>query len=203
MLRVPVLESDVVRLEPLDLRHVPGLVAAAGEDRTTYAFTSVPDGDAATRCYVEAALADREVGEAVPFAVVVPADGRVVGTTRYLDIGCWWSEVPSVVEIGHTWLAASVQRTAVNTAAKLLLLGHAFDTWAVRRVSLKTDARNDRSRAAIARLGARFEGIRRAHVLAPDAAVRDSAYFSIVAEEWPEVRAGLEARLRPSPSGRS
>ncbi len=102
---------------------------------------------------------------------------------------------PSVAEIGGTWLAASAQRTAVNTEAKLLLLGHAFDTWAALRVCLKTDARNARSRAAIDRLGARFEGVRRAHVLALDGTARDSAYYSIVRAEWPGVRAGLIARL--------
>nr|WP_157467028.1 GNAT family protein [Frankia sp. QA3] len=103
--------------------------------------------------------------------------------------------LPSVAEIGGTWLAASAQRTAVNTEAKLLLLGHAFDAWATLRVCLKTDARNARSRAAIERLGARFEGVRRAHVLAFDGTARDSAYYSIVRAEWPGVRAGLIARL--------
>jgi len=103
--------------------------------------------------------------------------------------------VPSVVEIGSTWLAASVQGTSVNPETKLLMLSHAFDTWRVHRVTFKTDARNEQSRRAIARLGAQFEGIRRAHRIGSDGAIRDSAYFSIVRAEWPAVRDGLLARL--------
>ena len=102
---------------------------------------------------------------------------------------------PTVVEIGSTWYAASAQRTALNAEVKLLLLSHAFDVWEVLRVTLKTDARNERSRAAIERLGARHEGIRRAHTIASDGTVRDTAYYSIVAAEWPAVREGLRRRL--------
>nr|WP_243407130.1 GNAT family protein [Frankia canadensis] len=105
------------------------------------------------------------------------------------------STPPSVVEVGATWLAASAQRTGINVEAKLLLLGHAFDTWNALRVCLKTDVRNHRSRMAIERLGGRFEGIRRAHMLAIDGTARDSAYYSILGEEWPQVRTSLLARL--------
>jgi RimJ/RimL family protein N-acetyltransferase len=113
-----------------------------------------------------------------------------------MDVDYWRSDdsAPSGVEIGSTWLAASAQRTAVNTECKLLLLAHAFETWAVQRVTFKTDARNTRSRNAIQRIGATYEGIRRAHTLATDGTVRDSAYFSIVASEWPMVKGRLVER---------
>jgi RimJ/RimL family protein N-acetyltransferase len=202
-----VLASDVVTLRPMVIDDVDALAAAAAEDRSTYGFTSVPAGATAMREYVEGVLADERAGWALPFVTTLTADGRVVGSTRFLDLDDWCGErrvggpplgavgTPRTAEIGATWLAASVQRTAVNTEAKLLMLRHAFDTWEVERITFKTDARNARSRAAIARLGAHFEGIRRAHGRASDGGVRDSAYYSIVRAEWPDVRAGLEARL--------
>jgi N-acetyltransferase len=201
-----VLRGDHVILEPLAPEHVPALVAAANEDRSTYGYTYVPADAATMAAYVEQALADLAEGRALPFATV--ASGRVVGTTRFLDLQTWLPVtaipprpvvdprlVPTVGEIGATWLAASAMRTAVNTEAKLLMLGHAFDTWHVLRVTLKTDARNTRSRAAIERLGAVPEGIRRADMPAADGGVRDTASFSIVAAEWPGVRDRLRARL--------
>jgi RimJ/RimL family protein N-acetyltransferase len=141
-------------------------------------------------------LEDERAGCALPFVTTLSEGARVVGSTRFLDLDDWgegWT--PKVGEIGATWLAPSVQRTAVNTEAKLLMLRHAFDVWEVERITLKTDARNARSRAAIERIGAQFEGIRRAHVPASDGGARDSAYYSIIRREWPEVRAGLERRL--------
>jgi RimJ/RimL family protein N-acetyltransferase len=196
------LHSPDVVLEPLALAHVDGLVAAASENRTTYAFTWVPDDDASALDYVETALADERAGEALPFAVRLPDRGRVVGSTRFLDVDDWdGNGVPNSVEIGATWLARSVQGTRVNPAMKLLMLAHAFDTWNVERVTFKTDARNAQSRHAIAKLGAQFEGVRRAHKIASDGTVRDSAYFSIIRAEWPEVRERLTERLaRPEPS---
>jgi RimJ/RimL family protein N-acetyltransferase len=202
-----VLAGDVVTLRPMTIDDVDGLVAAAGEDRATYAFTPVPDGDAAMRDYVEGVLADEQAGWALPFVTTLTDSGRIVGSTRFLDLDDWGADrrvggpplgaggTPVTAEIGATWLAASVQRTSVNTEAKLLMLRHAFDTWNVERITFKTDARNARSRAAIERLGAHFEGIRRAHVRASDGGIRDSAYYSIVRAEWPAVRTGLEARL--------
>jgi N-acetyltransferase len=202
-----VLAGDVVTLRPMTTDHIDALVAAASEDRTTYGFTPVPDGEAAMRAYVEGVLGDECAGWALPFVTTLTADGRVVGSTRFLDLDDWGADrrvggpplgaagTPRTAEIGATWLAASVQRTGVNTEAKLLMLCHAFDTWGTERITFKTDARNTRSRAAIERLGAHFEGIRRAHVPASDGAIRDSAYYSIVRTEWPDVRAGLEARL--------
>jgi RimJ/RimL family protein N-acetyltransferase len=205
-----VLAGQVVTLRPLALDDVDGLVAAASEDRTSYGFTSVPDGAEAMRRYVVDVLDDEQVGWALPFATTLTSDARIVGCTRFLDLDDWdgggrvgrprtgAQGVPKTAEIGGTWLAASAQRTAVNTEAKLLMLRHAFDAWEAERVTLKTDARNARSRAAIERLGAHFEGIRRAHVPASDGTIRSSAYYSILRGEWPGVRAGLEARLASS-----
>ncbi len=201
-----VLGGRHVRLEPLAPAHVPGLAAAAAGDRSTFGLTPVPDGEAEASAYVAGLLADAGTGEVLPFATVLP-DGQVVGATRFLDLQYWPlgdgrpQDVPVVAEIGGTWLTPRVQRTPVNTEAKLLMLTHAFESWRVRRVSLKTDARNARSRAAIERLGARFDGVLRAHVPAADGGLRDSAYFSILDTEWPDVRARLRARLtRPGAS---
>jgi RimJ/RimL family protein N-acetyltransferase len=191
-----VLEGHHVRLEPLTDAHTSALVTAATEDRATYRYTSVPADPVAMTAYIARALAGEASGTELPFAICSTTTGAVVGTTRFLDLEYWdGGDVPTVGEIGHTWLTASAQRTAINTEAKLLLLSHAFDTWDTRRIHLKTDARNERSRAAIVRLGARFEGIRRAHVPATDGGIRDSAYYSILATEWPEVRDGLRRRL--------
>jgi RimJ/RimL family protein N-acetyltransferase len=201
-----VLEGRHARLEPLSEDHVPGLAAAAAEDRAGYAYTWVPDGTAEAADYVRSALADHAHGRALPFAVRRLADDRIVGSTRYLDLEVFDASPavapepsddrpPSVLEIGNTWYAASAQRTAVNTDVKLHLLGQAFDAWAVLRVTLKTDARNRTSRTAIERLGARFEGIRRVHMRAADGTLRDTAYYSITRDEWPGVRVGLERRL--------
>jgi RimJ/RimL family protein N-acetyltransferase len=155
------------------------------------------------RTYVQTALALRDAGAAVPFATVRLADGRVVGSTRFANFEYWaWPsgarsppEPPDAVEIGWTWLAADAQRTAINTEAKLLMLGHAFEEWRVRRVNLRTDSRNLRSRAAIERLGAKLDGILRAHVPASDGGVRDTATYSLLAQEWPGAKARLQARL--------
>ena len=188
------------------------LAAAAAEDRSTYAYTLVPDGIEGTERYVRAALAEQADGRSVAFAVRLLDGDRVVGSTRFLDLAVFswpppWppgpelgsapsdDTLPTVAEIGSTWYAASSQRTGVNTECKLLMLGHAFDAWGVVRVTLKTDARNERSRRAIERLGAGFEGVRRAHMPTIDGTIRDTAYYSIVQDEWPAVRARLEGFL--------
>lgn len=194
------LVGRVVRLEPLDRSHVDAIATASAEDRSSYGYTWVPDGRAGAVEYVTQALAEHAAGNHLPFAVRSLASGNLVGSTRFLDIGCWDGDSPTVAEIGHTWYAASAQRTAVNTDCKLLLLGHAFETWGAIRVSLKTDARNARSRAAIERIGGRFEGVRRAHMKAADGGVRDTAYYSITAAEWPDVKVGLERRLSATPT---
>lgn len=207
------LEGCRVKLEPLNLSHVSALVRAATQARDTYDFTRVPADDQAMTEYIEAALADQRTGSALPFAIYDLRSQAIVGSTRFLDLDYWttppaWppgrstprpNATPTVAEVGSTWLASSAQRTGCNTEAKLLMLSHAFDTWGVLRVTLKTDARNARSRRAIERIGGHFEGIRRAHVLAVDGSVRDSAYYSIVATEWPDLNATLRARLSALP----
>ena len=201
-----VLDGRHVRLEPLTPSHAPALAAAAAGDRSTFRFTPVPDGDSAAAAYVADLLADAERGLVLPFATLLP-DGEVVGATRFLGLEYWPVDeerpagVPVVAEIGGTWLTPRVQRTPVNTEAKLLMLTHAFDTWQVLRVSLKTDARNARSRAAIERLGARFDGVLRAHSPAADGGLRDTAFFSILSGEWPDVRDRLRRRLEGASTG--
>jgi N-acetyltransferase len=194
------LDGARVRLEALTHAHLEGLVAAASESRATYGLTQVPDGAAAMRAWLDAALADAARGAHVPFATVDKQRARVVGSTRFGNIERWsWPGPPveplplgpDAVEIGWTWLAQSAQRTYVNTEAKLLMLGHAFEVWRVRRVTLKTDARNARSRANIERIGCRFDGVLRAHMPAWDGAIRDSAFYSMLASEWPAARERL------------
>ncbi|MER5963636.1 GNAT family protein [Streptomyces sp. NPDC002057] len=197
----PVLEGALVRLEPLGHHHAAGLAEAAAENRDTYGFTSVPRGDE-VGAYIDAQLGRAADGLLAPYAQVSAVTGRVVGHTSFWDPRPWpWPsrEGLCAIEIGFTWLAASAQGTGVNTEAKYLLFRHAFEVWEVARVDLKTDARNARSRAAIASVGATFEGVLRnwGRSWAPgeEDRLRDSAVFSVVAEEWPERRAALEARL--------
>ena len=183
-----VLEGRVVRLEPLEERHRDDLVAAATEDRTIWAFMGSNLADPATwPAYLAAALQP----EVVAWATVERATGRAVGSTRFGDI----APEHDRVEIGWTWLAPSRHRTAVNTEAKLLQLTYAFDTLGAGRVALKTDGRNARSQRAIERLGAVREGVLRRHTRLPDGYVRDTVYYSILADEWPAVKARLIDRL--------
>jgi RimJ/RimL family protein N-acetyltransferase len=206
------LEGNYVRLEPLSTDHVDGLVAAATGDRSTFGFTVVPRDREAVTHYIERALDHAAAGDQVPFATVSLALGRVVGSTRFYDIEKWEWEwgAPGVdpapfdravdrtfdrVGIGHTWLDLAVQRSPVNTEAKLLMLDHAFSTWGVRAVRFQTDSRNTRSRAAIARLGCSLDGVLRADRPGTDGNVRDSAVFSMLAEEWPGARLRLVDRL--------
>jgi RimJ/RimL family protein N-acetyltransferase len=188
-----------VRLEPLSTSHVDGLFEASQEDRSNYTYTEVPDTRDEVERYVHGLLADWEAGLVVPFAQVSVEQNRVVGATRFLTLR-WRGDagLPFAVEIGGTWLAASAQRTAINTEAKLLLMRHAFETWHVARVDLKTDARNERSWAAILRLGCTFEGVLRqwqpSLVVGEEDLFRDSAIFSVVASEWPTVENNLAAK---------
>jgi len=195
-----------VRLEPLTLAHASALAAAATSgSRETYAFTLVPEDEASATAYIGEALKLHAAGKVLPFATVDAASGRVVGSTRYLNVEFWsWpagspfqrgEQLPDVVEIGATWLAPSAQRTPINTEAKLLMLTQAFEGWRVHRVSLVTDARNERSRNAILRLGAKFDGVIRAARVAFDGGIRDTAAYSILESEWPAVKAGLQAKL--------
>jgi N-acetyltransferase len=206
MLSPVTLRGDIVACEPMRPSHAEALAAAAGEDRSTYAFTWVPDGVDEAVAYVFAALREHAQGDTMPFVVRRLEDDRIVGSTRYMDCQVFrWppgrgpavraDAWPSVAEVGSTWYAASAQRTAVNSECKLLLLGYAFEVWGVHRVSLKTDARNVASRQAIERLGAAFEGVRRRHLPAMDGTVRDTAYYSLLREEWPDTRRRLLERI--------
>jgi RimJ/RimL family protein N-acetyltransferase len=196
----PTLEGQFVRLEPLDHRHAADLATAGEEDRSSYLYTWVPTASE-VHAYIDAQLARAAAGTLVPYAIVDKATGRAVGATAYWDPRRWPDGTGLyAIEVGFTWLAASAQGRGINTEAKLLLFEHAFTVFGVARVDLKTDARNSRSRAAIASVGATFEGVLRrwSRSWAPgeDGRLRDSAIFSIVAEEWPERRALLSARLR-------
>jgi RimJ/RimL family protein N-acetyltransferase len=197
------LAGDHVRLEPLTLEHVPALVAAINEDPASFRFSTAPDTAAGMSAWVLDSLVARDAGRELPFATYSRAHERIVGSTRFYDLARWRSpaenrqraRTPDACLIGYTWLGASAQRTACNTEAKLLMLSHAFENWQVRRVAFRIDARNDRSRSAVERLGAKFEGIWRAERLAADGTVRDSAFYSIIAAEWPAVKEGLTSRL--------
>ena len=206
-----VLENAFVRLEPLTLGHVDGLFAAATADRSTFDLAPVPRDRAEMDAYVARALEDEAAGRAYAFAICEKGAGSIVGSIRLMNLE-WWSwpagpidvageprvpgsDPPDVVEIGHAWLTPAAQRTAVFTSACLLLMRHAFEGWRVHRLTLKTDARNERSRAAITRLGGHFEGILRAHLPAADGRIRDTAMFSIVRTEWDRVRIRLESAL--------
>ena len=184
-----VLTGRFVRLEPLEERHRDDLLAAAAQDPATFRYmgADLSIGAAAWPPY----LADALRPDYVAWATVDAATGRAVGASRFGDI----APEHGRVEIGWTWIAPSHQRTAVNTEAKLLQLGYAFDELGATRVALKTDGRNERSQAAIERLGAQREGTLRRHMRLPDGFVRDTVYFSILAEEWPAVKARLEERL--------
>jgi N-acetyltransferase len=196
------LTGEHLRLEPLQYEHVPGLAAAAVGGGELYRWSPVPQDKAQVRQYVETAIVARDNGTAVPFAVVRSGDDAVIGSTRFWDLGYWpWPNdrrrtVPDTCEIGYTWLSRDAIRTGANTEMKRLMLTHAFEVWQVRSVCLHTDARNQRSRDAMQRIGARFEGILRAHRLGADLNPRDSVRFSITAAEWPSVRLRLDELAR-------
>ena len=208
------LQGNHIRLEPLDYRHVDALVAASAIDPSLYRWSPVPQGKDEATSYVETALAWRDAGTAVPLAIISLKDGlkdsldgvvhAVIGSTRFWNLERWaWPQghprhgrsAPDACEIGYTWLTRPAIRTAANTEAKLLMLTHAFETWQVLRVCFHTDARNQRSRAALERIGAKFEGILRAHRMAADYIPRDSMRFSILTAEWPEVKERLDRLL--------
>ncbi len=193
------LTGTFAQLEPLEPAHVDDLVNAADADRGTFAHTWVPASRSAMAEYVDTLLGLQAEGEALPFAQRRLDTGEVVGCTRFMEIR-WWRgrATPDEVEIGGTWLAAAAQRTPINTEAKLLLLSYAFDTLGVWRVALCTDAANVRSRTAIERIGATFEGVLRHHRVrynSDPVEPRDSAMYSVTDTEWADVRVGLEHRL--------
>ena len=185
------LEGKYVRLEPLTSAHEEPLNAAAADGELwNSTVTIVPTRDTMA-AYIEAALSGQAQGDELPFAIISKVSGDVVGTTRFYEI----KTNDRRVAIGYTWLSASTQRTAINTECKLLLLTHAFEHWQCVRVELITDLLNQQSRTAILRLGAKQEGILRSHMIMPNGRIRDSVFFSIIADEWPEVKKGLVARL--------
>lgn len=195
------LTGSYVRLVPLALDHAPALVAAADRDRSTFGYTPVPADVPAMEVYIAGLRADAARDSALPFAQQRLSDGDIVGCTRYLNV-LWWPnrDTPSELEVGGTWLAADSQRSPLNTEAKLLLLGHAFDVLHVVRVAICTDALNTRSRTAIERLGATFEGILRNHrpnsgALTTPGLPRNTAAYSILPDEWPAIRTRLLERL--------
>lgn len=188
------LTGRIVRLEPLGLHHIPDL-AVAGRDDDIWRYMPYPTmrTEADMRAWVQDMLDRQAAGNDLPFAVYHLAAGRAIGATRYMDI----QRPHRALEIGGTWYARDFQRTAANTESKYLLLTYAFETLGCIRVQLKTDLRNERSQRAIERLGAAREGVLRHNMIMPDGYIRSSVYYSILAEEWPGVKAGLEGRLAP------
>lgn len=187
------LTGRTIRLEPLTTAHTPALAEIAADAAIFRWFNIRLSLPADMDTWVDDALAAQAAGTALPFATVLLNGNRVVGSTRFMNI----SVHDGRYEIGSTWLAESIQRTAANTEAKYLMLRHAFETLGARRVELKTHVHNDKSRKAIERLGAVFEGTHRNHMLMPDGTMRDTVWYSIIDSEWPAVRSRLESWLTP------
>ena len=186
------LEGQHVRLEPLTLAHEEALIAAASDGELwNSTVTIVPSSPATMIDYIQAALRGQAAGKELPFVIIRKTAGEVVGTTRFYEI----RPNDRAVAIGYTWLSKSAQRTSVNTEAKLLLLTHAFEHCQCVRVELITDVLNEQSRSAILRLGAKQEGILRKHLILPSGRIRDSVVFSIIDDEWPEVKTRLTSKL--------
>jgi len=186
------LEGQLVRLEPIEAGHHDALLAASREPETwTWIDRRVPENEAAFSAWFEARLEAARGGLEWCFATCSLPSGEPVGSSSYLNV----RREHDGLEIGWTWLHPRAWRTGANVEAKLLMLGFAFGPLGCMRVEFKTDARNERSRGALAALPASFEGVFRKHMLMPGVGVRDSAYFSVLDEEWPAVRSNLEARL--------
>ncbi len=187
-----VLDGVAVRLEPLSMGHLSHLLAVGCDPELWRWTVNLVRTPAEMEEYLQSALAAQAAGSALPFATVHKPSGRVVGSTRFGNI----DPAHRRVEIGWTWVGRPWQRTVVNTEAKYLMLRHAFEVWDCVRVEFKTDALNTTSRQALLRIGAKEEGILRAHMITATGRMRDSVYFSIVAQEWPVVKTALEANLR-------
>lgn len=187
-----VLQGERARLEPLSIQHVTSLLKAAQDSRIWDFMPTRLDSLDAVQTWIEQALALQARGEELPFVIVDRNDERVVGSTRLID----YQAAHRNVEIGWTWLQPSVWRTRINTECKYLLLCHCFEELKLVRVTLKTDARNERSQRAIERIGGTREGVLRRHRILPDGFIRDTVYFSILDHEWPGVKARLEEMLR-------
>ena len=192
MIVVPVsLEGRHVRLEPLAKAHLTELAQVGLEEELWRWIPTPVRTQEEMAAYIETALDEQERGVSLPFAIIDRATGRAIGSTRYGNI----DRTHRRVEIGWTWVAREWRRTAMNSEAKYLLLKHAFETLACMRVELKTDSLNERSRAAILRIGAREEGIFRNHMITSSGRIRHTVYFSIIDSEWPAVKARLESML--------
>ena len=185
------LEGQHVRLEPLSPAHEESLTNAASDGLLWNSTVTIVPSRQTMAGYIQSALHALAQGRELPFVIIRKQSDEVVGTTRFYDIALEEGRAA----IGYTWLSLSAQRTAVNTEAKLLLLTHAFEFWQCIRVELITDVLNQQSREAILRLGAKQEGILRNHMRMPNGRIRESVCFSIIAAEWPEVRARLAAKL--------
>lgn len=185
------LESPRIRMEPLDARHLGDLAAVAVGSTAWRWITGLPLDDAAVRTWLETALAAAQAGTEVPFATIDVPTGRAIGSTRFMTI----APEHRRLEIGWTWVGDDFRRTGANRAAKYLQLRHAFETLDAERVEFKTHARNLASRAALLGIGATFEGVLRHHTIMPDGTNRDSAFYAVLASEWPRVKARLEASL--------
>lgn len=186
------LEGTHVRLEPLTMAHLPRLVEIGLEDDIFRWYAQPIRTPEDMKALVEFALEEQRAARSLPFATVDRGTGLAVGSTRFMAI----DRPNRAVEIGYTWIAPAWQRTAVNTEAKYLMMRCAFEDWGCNRVGLKTDSLNERSRRAIARIGAKEEGILRNHMVTSSGRLRHSVYFSVIREEWPEVKGALEAKLR-------
>ncbi|WP_321950585.1 GNAT family N-acetyltransferase [Paraburkholderia bannensis] len=188
----PTLTGKTVELRALRETDAPALIEAAADGELWNLKVTVVPGPTTVAAYIARALEGERAGTVMPFAIVARATGRVVGSTRFWKV----DRANRKLEIGHTWLAASAQRSSINTEAKLLLLTYAFETLDCVRVQFTTDELNEKSRAAILRLGAKQEGIVRHERIMPDGRKRNSVRFSIIDDEWPDVREKLEARLK-------
>ncbi|MBZ9669307.1 GNAT family N-acetyltransferase [Mesorhizobium sp. ES1-3] len=190
--RQPALVGDLVELSPLQPEHSAGLLNAAADGELWNLRATVVPGSDTIDGYIADALAGRQAGTVMPYAIVLRATGLICGSTRFWKI----DRANRKLEIGHTWLSSSVQRSAVNTEAKYLLLFHAFEVMDCVRVQFTTDELNDASRAAILRIGAKQEGIVRNERIMPDGRKRNSVRFSIIDSEWPDVKAMLRQKMR-------
>ncbi len=187
-----VLEGDHVRLEPIELRHAADLYEAGNDEAIwRYKWVPMPQSLDEVRQWTEAVTQSMANGNEIAYAIVSKTDRRAIGSTRYLDI----RPAHRTLEIGWTWIGTKYQRTIVNTECKYLLLGHAFEQLGAVRVQFKTDARNERSRRAIERLGAVKEGVLRKSHTTHNGYIRDSVYYSIIDDEWPAVKQRLEGYL--------
>jgi RimJ/RimL family protein N-acetyltransferase len=190
--RQPALVGEIVELRPLQPEHSQGLLSAAADGELWNLKATIVPGSATIDGYIASAIAGRQAGTVMPYAIVLRSTGLICGSTRFWKI----DRTNRKLEIGHTWLSSSVQRSGVNTEAKYLLLAHAFEVMACVRVQFTTDELNEASRAAILRIGAKQEGIVRNERIMPDGRKRNSVRFSIIDSEWPDVKAMLRQKMR-------